>query len=145
MANSYYPAYGQYPYYVYPMNQQSQQSYNPSPKNMEWVEGEVGARAFLMPNGWTANTPISLWDSTRNRIYFKSWNQVGMANPLLYADYTDVKELKPLEAIPENTSGDESKYATKHDLEELQREIKNMSNMIANNQNNGSRNRGGQQ
>lgn len=45
---------------IYPQMQQplpNQQSFTPSmsasngPKMMEWVEGEVGAKAFQMPNG----------------------------------------------------------------------------------------------
>ena len=145
MASTYYPAYNQYPYYnYYPMNQQNQQSYTQNVKSMEWVEGEVGARAFQMPSGWSANTPIPLWDSTQNRVYFKSWNQVGMANPLLYTDYPEVKELKNANALPESTSGDDkTRYATKQDFDELRQELKNLANSMNNNNNQNSRNRGG--
>ena len=66
------------------MQQQPQQSYAAQPqiKAMEWVEGEVGAKAFQMPAGWPANTPIPLWDSTDTIIYLKSWGQMGIPNPM---------------------------------------------------------------
>lgn len=58
---------------------------NPQGQNnagMCWVDGEVGAKAFQMPQGWVANMPIPLWDSTDTVIYLKSWNQMGIPNPL---------------------------------------------------------------
>ena len=44
------------------------------PKIMEWVEGEVGAKAYQMPAGWPANQPIPLWDSTDTIIWLKSYS-----------------------------------------------------------------------
>lgn len=115
MAYNYYPnQYVQYPY-----------------RTMEWVEGEVGAKAFQMPVGWPVNTPIALWDSTEKKIFLKSWNQMGMANTMQELTY-EIKEQQKLSAV------DMSQYVTKADLDELKQEIKN----LANNQNN--RNRGGQ-
>ena len=117
--NPYY--YTQYPYY--------NQSYTQNIKSMEWVDGEVGAKAFQMPAGWPPETPIVLWDSTEKKIFLKSWNNAGMANPMQELDYTIKERVNPA-MLPPSISGetqDMSKYATKEDFEELKKEIRNLS------------------
>lgn len=116
--NTFYP---QYPYNSYQQNQNNGMQM----KSLEWVEGEVGAKAFQMPQGWPAETPIALWDSTDKKIFLKSWNAMGMAKPLQELDY----EIKETPVLLEGNSGhgpDMSQYVTKEDFEELKREIKNM-------------------
>lgn len=136
MANSFYsnpyaPSYYQYPYAGYNSYQQPQQSYNQNTKFMEWVEGEVGAKAFQMPVGCPANTPIPLWDSTSQKIYLKSWNQMGKANELVELPY-EIKGPQNMFMLPENTSGkDMSQYVTRQDFDELKDEIKNLSAMMS--------------
>lgn len=128
MANYYNPqAYYQYPYNNYSTYQQPQQSYAQNNEMMKWVEGEVGAKAFQMPMGWPANTPIALWDSTEERIFLKSWNQVGMANPMMELVYKN-KNPQP-QMLNEGVSGHEE-YATKQEIEELKKEIKNLTASI---------------
>lgn len=127
--------YPNYNYLQYPY----QQSYSNNIKTMEWVDGEVGARAFQMPPGWPVNAPIALWDSTEKKVFLKSWNQMGMANPIQELDY-EIKE-QPNQMLISG-SPDMSQYVTKHDLDELRQEIRNLSN---NNNNQNNRNRGGQQ
>ena len=81
--------------YQAPMQQMqpmSQQSYAPQPvqqagQGMIWVDGEVGAKAYQIPGGWPANTPIALWDTNDTIIYLKSTNQMGMPNPLQKITY----------------------------------------------------------
>lgn len=157
MAYNNYPVYPSYYYAQYPnqYNNQfpAQQSYSNSPKMMEWVEGEVGAKAFQMPNGWPINTPIALWDSTEKKIFLKSWNQMGMANPLQELDY----EIKDNASLTSGATQDMSQYVTKNDFDELKKEFHEMHDMIHNmsssmsnmsggmNNNQNSRNRGGQQ
>lgn len=151
---SYYNPYNFYPanytnqvgYSSMPVQQPQlpQQSYavNPiqqGPKMMEWVEGEVGAKAFQMPNGWPANSPIPLWDSTDTVIYLKSWGPMGIPNPLQKLKY-EMPEQQNQTLLMNNNSGaqgnsqDMSQYVTKHDLEEFKRELRNMSGR-GNNQN----------
>lgn len=164
------------PYNFYPMNygnqmgysglplQQPQQNYaaNPvqqGPKMMEWVEGEVGAKAFQMPNGWPANSPIPLWDSTDTVIYLKSWGPMGIPNPLQKLKY-EMPDQQNSTLISGGNSGnaqpqnqpDMSQYVTKDDLEQaVRKEIRNMAqqNGSSGNQNgsnsgqNGNGNRGG--
>ena len=151
------------PYNFYPqsyMNQgygqmPMQQSYMPAqqsqgPKMMEWVEGEVGAKAFQMPNGWPANSPIPLWDSTDTVIWLKSWGPMGIPNPMQRLKY-EMPEQNNQERLMSGNSGaaepDMSQYVTKADLEEIRKELKNIAGSAQgqNNQNgsNPQQNRGG--
>ena len=122
----------QYPYY----NQN--QSYASNVEEMKWVKGETGADAFPMPQGWPPEKPVVLWDSTDKKIFLKSWNNVGMPNPLQELDYTIQEHTNPA-LLPSNLSGsmDMSNYVTKQDLEELRKEIRNM-NKRNNNQGGGN-------
>lgn len=133
---AYYNYYPQYPYNMYQPNQ----SYSTNNfKTIEWVEGEVGAKAFQMPQGWPPETPIALWDSTEKKIFLKSWNSMGMANPMQELDYK-IKERTNPALLPNNISGDTGNYVTKEDFDHLKQEIKEMRTMMNNQQN---RNRGG--
>lgn len=137
-------------YGISPNNMQAQ---NPSPiaqlKPMEWVDGEVGARAFQMPAGWPANTPIPLWDSTDTVIYLKSVNQVGMPNPMRKLKYT-MEEVTPTPALVsgQTAPSQPGQYITKDDFDEFKKEIKGMLTKNQNgsnqgrNENSGPRNRG---
>ena len=117
-----------YPYYQYPYNYQTSQSYsNNNIKSMEWVDGEVGAKAFQMPAGWPPETPIVLWDNSEKKIYLKSWNQMGMPNPIQELNY-EIKERTNPALLPGNMSGDPSQYATKEDIAQLKQEIHNLLN-----------------
>lgn len=76
------------PSWSYGQPGQMMQSYQPQQsQGLIWVDGEVGAKAFQMPAGWPANTPIALWDTNDTVIYLKSINQMGMPNPLQKAHY----------------------------------------------------------
>ena len=145
MTNNYYnPGYNT-PYYNnnYPSHQ-PQQSFTQDVKFMEWVEGEVGAKAFQKPMGIPVNAPIPLWDSTGNKIYLKSWNQVGAANPLTEIDYTIKDNPAMMQMLPDGISGkDMSQYVSKQEFDEFKRQLENLSAMMSNTQN--SKNRGGSQ
>lgn len=137
-------------YGISPNNMQAQ---SPSPvsqlKPMEWVDGEVGARAFQMPAGWPANTPIPLWDSTDTVIYLKSVNQVGMPNPMQKLKYT-MEEVTPTPALVSGQTAPShpGQYITKDDFDDFKKEIKGMLAKNQNgsnqgrNENSGPRNRG---
>lgn len=126
-------SYGMSGYTQVPQYQQipMQQSYAPQQtqplKVMEWVEGEIGAKAFQMPAGWPPNTPIPLWDSTDTVIYLKSINHVGMPNPMQKLKYTiEGQTQQPL--LSGNSEQDMSQYVTKRDFEQLRNEIRSMNN-----------------
>ena len=131
-----------YPNYFNPYVYQNTQSYTSNNiRSLEWVEGEVGAKAFQMPQGWPAETPIALWDSTEKKIFLKSWNNIGMANPLQEIDYTIKEKTNP--ALLQNMSGSNmDNYVTKKDFDQLKQELHNMSDVLTRLQNRDS-NRGG--
>ena len=137
---AYYNYYQQYPYNLYQPNQ----SYSSNIKSMEWVDGEVGAKAFQMPQGWPAETPIVLWDNSEKKIYLKSWNQMGMPNPMQELDY-EIKERTNPALLPSNISGDTNQYVTKEDFNQFKEELRNMVSAMNNssNNNNNNTNRGG--
>ena len=129
---AFYNYYQQYPYNMYQPNQ----SYANNIKSMEWVDGEVGAKAFQMPQGWPAETPIVLWDNSEKKIYLKSWNQMGMPNPLQEITYEIKERTNP--ALLMN-SGDTNKYVTKEDFDQLKKELHNMIQNANNNGRGGNR------
>lgn len=152
--------------------QQSMAVQPPQMKAMEWVEGEVGAKAFQMPQGWPANQPIVLWDSTDTVIWLKSWGPMGIPNPMQKLKYVmpDQQNQALLQA-GQNVSGsaepaapqiDTSNFATKDDIASLREEVRqmnqrNLSRNMAQDRNNynasanqngsvqGGQNRGGNQ
>lgn len=145
MANNYYnPNYNPYQYNNYPSYQMPQQSYAQNTESMKWVEGEVGAKAFQMPAGWPVNQPIALWDSMEKKIYLKSWNQMGMANPLTELNYTIKDNQNMVPMLPDGLSGHNmSQYVSKEEFEELRQKFDNL--MATMNANQTSKSRGGQQ
>ena len=153
------PYYGNYNYpqtsTAMPMPAQQSYGAQPQPKAMEWVEGEIGAIAFQMPPGWPANTPIPLWDNKDTNIFLKSWNPMGVPNPLQKLHYVipDSQNMYlPGQSGDGEYSGadkpqqDMSMYATKSDIDALRQEIRNMSagnNEQKGNSGGNSGNRGG--
>lgn len=157
-----YNNYGQMynPYSGYPVNPQNiSYAYNtpavqaqPSPVigGMQWVDGEIGAKAFQMPQGWPVNTPIALWDTNDQVIYLKSVNQMGMPNPLqkLHYQMDEQQSGGYLPAAGTVSGSPDPNYATKDDLDRKFNELKDFikSSQSGRNQNgnNGQQqNRGG--
>ena len=154
---NYYNPYNFYPVSYQPLQQVASpmpaQSFAPAPMNqgpkmMEWVEGEVGAKAFQMPSGWPANSPIPLWDSTDTVIYLKSWGPMGIPNPMQKLRYEMPDQQN--QALLNGNAGsmqqapDMSQYVTKSDLEEMKKELRAaMNNGRNQNGSNNAQNRGG--
>ena len=112
--------YPQYPYY---------QSYsNIRYRSWDWVEGEQGADDFQCPPGWPSNEPIALWDKKEKKIYVKSWNQLGVANPLQILEYTIIERPSPI--VLDGASGKVEQYATKEDVDKLKEMIQSVMDMI---------------
>jgi hypothetical protein len=117
-----------YPQYQQSMGMQqqpAQQQAQVSTMGLKWVDGEVGAKAFQMPAGWPANTPIDLWDTNDTVIYLKSINPMGMPNPLQKARYTleggNTGEKR--EGYSGDTKPDMSEYVRKDDMERMKQEL----------------------
>lgn len=108
----YYPQYNGYNPSQMQNNQQAQNS------GIIWVQGEAGAKSYLV----APNTTVQLWDSDENVIYLKSADASGMPS-IKVLDYT-VRE------TPENKNAvysNKAIYATK---DEMEKEIKRLENMI---------------
>lgn len=123
----YMPNYGNTNPYYQPIPQQSYAS-APQQQNVQaiqWVDGEVGAKAYRMPQGWPAGTPIPLWDSNDTVIYLKSMNQMGMPNPLQRIHYTmDEQQMLPSGQMSGSTEQkNQQNFATKDDLETMKKEL----------------------
>ena len=141
-----YNAYSGYPYPVYtpnsyaaygqqPVQQQAQNSYAVPQQTagIVWVDGEVGAKAYQLPSGWPANTPMPLWDTNDTIIYLKSTNPMGMPNPLQKIHYRMDEQggqsgqaYRP--AAPALMSGEQDshtgQYVTRDDFEQMKRELR---------------------
>lgn len=150
-----YPAFPSYnSYQTYPTNSYQQQysqayqqpyqqpamSYAQSQQQrvgIEWVDGEVGAKAFQLPVGWPANAPMPLWDTNDTVIYLKSINQMGMPNPLQKVRYTMEEQprmsaaMSSQAALPSgdmqqqnHAMPDMSEYVRKDELNQMKEELK---------------------
>ena len=94
---------------------------------MTWVDGEVGAKAWQMPQGWPPNQPIALWDTNDTVIYLKSINPMGMPNPIQKAHY----KLYGMQSGEKNQgySGDTeqkidmSQYVKKEDFDRMKQDL----------------------
>ena len=109
-----YPYYGN-PYYPAPtqdnlmqMRQQYQPQQQPTAQNsgVIWVQGEEGAKAYMV----AAGNSVLLMDSEKHSFYIKSTDQSGMPMPLRIFDYTE-RTAQP-QKKPEE-------YATRAELEAL--------------------------
>lgn len=95
--------------------QQVQQQQNVQPQSvnngaMQWVQGESGAKAYMLPNG----TTLPLWDSEAQTIYVKSVDQNGKPS-LTILDY--VERGSQTDSKQENAPAVE--YATKEQIDAM--------------------------
>lgn len=138
MYNTYGQMYGNsYGQQMYPQSMQGMQpqSYGQTPVvkgEIEWVDGEVGAKAYQVPAGMTK--PVALWDTNDTVIYLKSVNQYGIPNPIQKIHYRmeemvpkymgqDQARLESGDAQPEPHQ-DMSQYVRKDELDAMKEELK---------------------
>lgn len=132
---SYYPVYGSnYGSSVYPSyNVPYYTSYSgvpvqSAPTYMINVDGEVGAKAWQVPNTVAPNTVIPLWDIDGKHVYFKSVDAYGRLNPMRKGMVVFEDEQVSESAKPETV------YATKEDLaaikDELLQELKALTKPV---------------
>lgn len=121
---------------MYPMYQPQSMASAPVQQNPQtqqsghgliWVDGEVGAKAYQMPQGWPCNQPIALWDTNDTVIYLKSTNPMGMPNPLQKAHYRLEEYRNASGSVPSPDSvpamPDLSDYVRKDDMERMKQEL----------------------
>ena len=87
----------------------------PTQNSIIWVQGEAGAKSYLV----APNTTVQLWDSEEQVIYLKSADASGMPS-IKTLDYT-IREMKQ-----SHSPVGEVEYATKSDLEALRSELQEM-------------------
>ena len=101
--------------YPQQLQQYQQQQYQQQNNNggIIWVQGEAGAKSFMV----APNTTVQLWDSENQVIYLKSADASGMPN-IKVLDYT-IREQSTSNQPVDN----KSEYVTKADLEEFSKKI----------------------
>lgn len=114
--------YPTYPYY------QPQQQYTPTntqPSSMIWVQGEAGAKSYLV----APNTSVPLWDSESQTIYIKSADASGMPS-LKIIDYTirDSNQQTPVSVVKDEQEVD---YVTHKELTALESRLKKQISKLA--------------
>lgn len=87
-----------------------------------WVQGEAGAKSFLL----APNETVPLWDSEAQVIYLKSTDGSGMPS-MKVLDYTvrDNSNLPPKVPVPEGVE-----YATKDEVKNTKDDIKHQIDVI---------------
>lgn len=120
--NSYYPVGyqpfgGQYNYQPQqPMASMQPQQQAQMNSNLIWVQGEAGAKSYLV----APNTTVQLWDSENQTIYLKSADASGMPS-IKTLDYT-IRDAAPQTAPVPSPAASET-YATKSEVNVLAEQI----------------------
>ena len=99
-----------------PMPQPMPQPINQPINSMIWVQGEAGAKSYLI----SPNTTVPLWDSEAQSIYLKTSDASGMPS-MKILDYSIREQSKtPSQALqaPQNVD-----YVTHEELERFKGEI----------------------
>ena len=111
-----------YPQYYPQMAQMPQPSpaqNNSVASNLIWIQGEAGAKSYLV----APNTTVPLWDSEAQVIYLKSSDASGMPS-MKILDYTIREQAaskpKPIENTPEVINPE---YVTHKELSEFEEKI----------------------
>lgn len=121
------PTFGAYGGNYAPMMQQPQAAQAPSPQataqtssgnGVIWVQGETGAKSYLV----APNSTALLMDSESNRFYLKSSDGSGMPQPLRIFEYVEINRNAP-NVNTERKTGENEEYALKSDLEALRRDF----------------------
>ena len=112
--NNGFPATYQQYYPQYQPQVQQQQS-----NSLTWVQGESGAKSYMVP----ANGTVLLMDSESDQFFLKSTDASGMPLPLRVFRYSEVLS-QPRE--PQSHIADEKVYVTKDEFEKFKREMAKM-------------------
>ena len=128
-----FPATYQNPYYSQPQNIQPQQMQQPQMQsqtsqmqqpmnsNLIWVQGEAGAKSYLV----APNTTVQLWDSESQTIYLKSADASGMPS-IKTLDYTIRNENQPIQTI----SANDNKFILRDEFNGLKAELDTLKSEI---------------
>lgn len=102
-------------YYNYPATYQYQPYQQQNQNSIIWVQGEAGAKSYLV----APNTTVQLWDSESQTIFLKSADASGMPS-MKVLDYT----IRNVQNAPNQpVVATDKDYATKSDIEALRGQI----------------------
>jgi len=113
---TYQPMYYQPQYQVPQVQQPVQQQSN----GIIWVQGEAGAKSYLV----APNNTVQLWDSESQTIYLKSADASGMPS-MKILDYT-IRDMTPVNgpvSASASSQTNSTEYATKAEFKAIQGEI----------------------
>lgn len=114
--------YPQMPGYAPPqMQMQMQQQQSQQQSGLTWVQGEAGAKSFLV----APNTTVDLWDSEAQVIYLKSADASGMPS-MKILDYT----IRDSANLPPKTPANSPEYATKNEVETIKDDLRHEIDQI---------------
>lgn len=133
---SYQPAQFYYPQAFMPQQANTQTAPSQTPptqSGITWVQGEAGAKSYLV----APNTTVQLWDSEEQVIYLKSADASGMPS-MKTLDYTVREPSVPPEVVIEP----KEEYVSKSDLNGLERQISALRSDVDRMMNNGNRKKG---
>ena len=118
--SNYFPtSYPNYPSYVYPQAPVQTPVQQPQPQQnvgIIWVQGEAGAKSYLV----APNNTVQLWDSESQTIYLKSADASGMPS-MKVIDYTirDAVSQTPTPTIPID-------YPTRKEFDALKTQVNDL-------------------
>ena len=107
--NNYFPQTYQMPAY-YPQQVQPQPPQQTQTQSLIWVQGEAGAKSYLV----APNSTVTLWDSEAPIIYIKSADATGMPS-IKIIDYTVRNGAVDTKAT--------ANYVTRDDFDRIEKEI----------------------
>lgn len=87
-------------------------NYYPQNGGVNWVQGEAGARAWMM----TPNSAALLMDSERPCFYWKQTDNYGMPLPLRIFDYKERVQNAQIGSLP-SSDGNGQEYVTKAEFD----------------------------
>lgn len=117
---------GGYPYQqYYPQYQQSSYQQN---NGIIWVQGEAGAKSYLV----APNTTVQLWDSESQCIYLKSADASGMPS-MRVLEYT-IRENSSDSSLNgfQKKSANAQAYATKDEIGRIEAELRSLRDELDN-------------
>lgn len=109
--------------YQQAVNVPQMQMQTPTPQvnqGLLWVQGEAGAKSYLV----APNTTVLLMDSEASRFYLKSTDGAGMPN-LRTFEYTEVSQNAP-QALNSRDFNFDDKYVTREEYESLKNQYEDI-------------------
>lgn len=116
-----------YPYqtpYYQPNYQQNYQPQNNQQSGLIWVQGEAGAKSFLV----APNTTVQLWDSEKQRIYLKSADASGMPS-MKVLDYT-IQDSTGSAPVVSAVQNEPVQYVAREEFDALKTQISGLKKQI---------------